>query len=561
MVLEIHEWEIWHTYTTYLLVEAVNLDDIARRLVESGIALCSMLPDGRTYWSSGPTVGSGTTSVSLDPYASHATCNLDRDPDCKTALDGFAAEAWLQACYFRFSEQRVFGESNPLPPPYVRAFLGQCNLVSKAYPASKARLYPILLIYESGVVVLELRTLSPDSPTPLDGFISGAVNLYQHPFERIDVPPGLAKMATRAYYHSYRGWTFPYRAALLWLERGHEEAVRRLTRSSEDGDFAFDLAPLSTEDVAAPCENLSTFAFTLFHTTAFLLGRPRFGIGFLLRGQRSTPELGDFWSGRPHVHLIRFEGQCDTATENELRHGEAFGGILLRVLGPDSAVLRRSLPKDARLFEDYNAYVTSAASLWVWSKRGLARQPIWGGPNRGHLIYEHQALVELLEYGYMLHRGVLERASSYGNTDEVMSARRALLRLKLQMSEASHFGEIRDLLDHGWGELRLPELRAQIQEALNLRETETRELEARSTTRVGQALTVLFGLVAVPALAEQVVQPLWELLGVQRPIDPAVFKTIANLLSLFGVGLIVAVLVRWLGARRPKRPEDLKFRS
>jgi len=117
------------------------------------------------------------------------------------------------------------------------------------------------------------------------------------------------------------------------------------------------------------------------------------------------------------------------------------------------------------------------------------------------------------------------------------------------MSEASHFGEIRDLLDYGWGELKLPELRDRIQEGLSLRESETRVSEARLSARVGRTLTVLFGLAAVPNVAQRVVEPLWELFGIPRPINEAAFQTIANVVSFVGMSLIVAVLLKRLGFR------------
>ncbi len=547
---KVSEWEIWHTYSTYLRTTNIDLEVVARRLVESGIALCAVLRDGKTFWSSGTQLGSGITEVRLDPYETRATINFNPDAGCEVKLDGFALEAWNQASRFRFGEQRVLGKEGGLPPPYLRAYLGQCNLVSEPDSKSKVRLYPVLLIYESGVVLLELRTISPAAPQRLSDFISNAVNLFRHPFEQLEVSPGIVRLATRAYYHSYRGWTLPYRLALIWLERGHDKAVRQLARSHEEGDFSFDLAPLSSAKGGVQYENLSTFALTVFHTVAFVIGQPRLGLAFLLWGQKKTPALGGFWSGRPHVYLVRFERQCETASENERRFGAAFGSILLRVFSKDAAVARSALPEDSRLFEDFNSYITSAVTLWVWSKKGLRGQKAWADPNRGHLIYEHQAIVELLEYGYMLHRSLLEHAEGYDNATEVFAAQRALLKLQQQMSEASHSGEIRNLLSRGWSALNLPELRNLIQGALSLRKAETSAAEARTTTRLGQALTVLFGLVAVPSLAEQVIQPLWQLIEIPYPTDLAMFKTIANIISICGVGLIVFILMRRLGLRQ-----------
>lgn len=550
--LRLHEWEIWHTYATYLSAGDFNLDQLACRLVELEIAACAMTRDGRTYWKAGQKVGSGSTDVRLNAFETGATLHLDRDSGCDTPLDGFALEAWGQAGHFRFNEQRVLGEDEGLPPPYVRAFLGQCKLISEDETGrSEILLYPVLLIFQSGVMVLELRTISPDTPTELDHFIHGAVNLFRHPFDRAEVPPSIVKLATRAYYHSYRGWSFRYRLALIWLERGHDKAVRELTKSYEEGDFTFDLAPLSTSDESRGPEKLSTLALTLFHTVAFVLGRPRLGVAFLLFGQHQTPELGEYWSGRPHIYIARFDGQRETASENAQVHGAAFGSILLRALVGDVAAARRSLPPDSRLFDDYNAYITSAASLWVWSKSGLSQQAPSADANRGHLIYEHQAVVELLEYGYMLHRSLLERVEKYKNADEVFAARRALIRLQQTLAEASHFGEIRDLLERGWREMKLPELRQRIQDALVIREAEASVAEARVATRIGQALTILFGLVAVPSLAEQVVQPLWKLIAIPRPETDAAFQTIANVIALVSVGFLVSFLIKRLRIMRP----------
>lgn len=201
------------------------------------------------------------------------------------------------------------------------------------------------------------------------------------------------------------------------------------------------------------------------------------------------------------------------------------------------------------MFDDFNAYIGSAASLWVWSRNGLAEQFQWKDPNRGHLIYEHQTVVELMEYGYMLHRALLERIEHYNDPQKVTAAQKDVLDLKLQMAEASHFGEIRDLLERGWKEFGLPQLRDLVQDALRLRESRMRARVTLSTARVGQALTILFGLMAVPGLATEAIQPLWELLSIRHPKDPTLFKVEAECISFGLVGLLVLALIRWLGLK------------
>ena len=159
-------------------------------------------------------------------------------------LEGFTLEALGQAAHFRFNEIRIFGEDRAIPPPYLRGFVGQCNFVSAEDEQITIRCYPVLLLYESGVLLLELRTIAPEHQVPLEDFIPGAVNLFRHDFDKIEVPPGISRLASRAYHHSYKKWNFLRRLAILYLERQHDRAIRKLTSNSDEGDFVFELCPL-----------------------------------------------------------------------------------------------------------------------------------------------------------------------------------------------------------------------------------------------------------------------------------------------------------------------------
>ena len=548
----VREWEIWHTYATYVHVAKIDLDEVARRLVDGRIALFAMLQDGRTYWASARSVCRGQTTLEQDDRAGTCRFSIEHDEDEK--LRGFAKEAWFQAARFRYAEDRVFGADNSLPSPYVRAFLGQCRLVSSTKEQYRVHLYPTLIIYESGVLVLEFRSISPEYPAPLDEFISDAVNLFQVPFQKVEASPGLVNLATQAYEHFTRGRSILSRVGLVWLQRRHEARVQELTRRRRSGPFQFELAPMSSTRDKKPKESLKTLAQTIFHTTAFVINRPRSELSFLFRGHRRAPELGDFWSGRPHIYLVRFDGQCDTAAENERRHATSFRKILARIPAEDFAVARRQLPRDCRYFDDYNAYITSAATLFAWSTRGIEQSSKWADVNRGHLIYERQAVMELLEYGCMLHRWLLGRAQDHYDPDEVFAARRALNRLIWSMTLPSQSGEIMELLDYGWKQLKVPELRRQIDDAFRLRQEETNVLEARANTRVGNLLTVLFGLVAIPSLAGQVVEPAWCWLELPLPTGDAAFQMLANAVAFAIVVPVVLLLLRRPRLGRQRTP-------
>jgi len=539
MGLEIEEWEIWHTYATFLESTAVDLPQSARRLVASGIAECVMLRDGRTYWRSNGMVGSGSTTVGTDSISGRPAFRLELDEGCKAKPDGFALEAWGLGSYFLMSERRVLGDEAALPPAYLRAYLGKCVLtsVSPDKTSSQLDLYPVLIVYESGVMIVEFRMIGPKTVRALADFIADDVNLFRRRFDRVDVAPGLVAFAARAYHRfDYQG-NFIRRLQVLWLQAGHDIAVRQITKKQADEHFSFDLAPLTRSEP----EDLKSIAQTIFHIAAFIVGRPRAGLAFLLWGQPPAPAVGEFWSGRPHVHLVRFRNQCRTASENEDRHGPDFGRILSRISTVDEAAARHGLPKDARLLQDYNAYVLRSCSLWVWSTDGLSGQMASMDANRGNLIYERQVLAELLEYGYMLHRSLYHRLEKFSTTAEVISVRRQVLQLQRKMHEASHSGEILELLENGWDKLGLPALISEIDAGLRLRESETSSIEALRSTRVGWALTVVFGFVAVPTLADQVIQPLWKLMSFHEFSDPSLAVVVFD-----GVAVLVVLMVLWV---------------
>jgi hypothetical protein len=78
MALEIEEWELWHTYVTFLEHTGIDLPEAARRLVTLGVAECAMLRDGRTYWRSNSTVGSGSTVLGEDSTSKRPIFQLGR---------------------------------------------------------------------------------------------------------------------------------------------------------------------------------------------------------------------------------------------------------------------------------------------------------------------------------------------------------------------------------------------------------------------------------------------------------------------------------------------------
>jgi hypothetical protein len=538
--LQVQEWEVWHTYSTYLDCPSIDLREGAINLVKSGVAECVVSSTGRSFWQSNGTVAQGTFTVEVDDETGQGLFRCVSDDKFSKLPSGFAREAMGQTAQFVLAERRVLGEELSFADESIRAYLGKVVVIGVDGDRSTAELnlYPVLVAYQSGVLVLELRMIGPADPMPLSDFIKYAVNIPRIRLTKTLVNPGLARTATAAYYCSSRVPFFT-RCRFAWAQILHNLAVEQRTTEVEDEDFSFRLSPWSGET-----DSFRSIALSIFHTSAYLVAGPRSGLPFLFRGPKVPPSLGQFWSGRPHVHIIRFGDQRETASENNQVHGGAFYSVLSRT--PN---LARALPKNLRLFEDYSAFVSSSSSLWVWSKQGLKEEGNRTEANRGNFIYERQMLMELLEYGYMLHRGLYHRVEDLRSTDQVMRVRRFLLELRLRMRESSHSGEIRELLEAGWDALGLPTLIRDIDSGLALRESEMRSADTMRATRVGWVIAIVFGVVAIPGLADQVITPAWHVLKLYPVIDIDRMKLLSAGIAT-GAILLLLTAVLWVISRR-----------
>jgi hypothetical protein len=139
------------------------------------------------------------------------------------------------------------------------------------------------------------------------------------------------------------------------------------------------------------------------------------------------------------------------------------------------------------------------------------------------------------------------------SSDEIAAVRFQILDLRRRMREASHAGEIRDLLNAGWKEMSLPELLQDIEVGLSMRENDRRANDTNRATRIGFALTIVFGLVAVPALAEQLISPLWNLSGLPTPVNPELAKLVSILIAFLIVIPTVGVITFMSGRQSRRR--------
>ena len=541
------DFEVWHTYTTYFDGAVGDLAAVAERLVADGVAYTAMLPDGRTIWrgdsDDGP-LGFGLTL--FEPFDNGARHHIQFIPGKDApALSGFAQEAWFQACQFVSAESKLFRDDSDVTPPSVRAFLGACMLGSE--DTGRIWLYPILSLYESGVVILHFRLLASKEPATLDVLIEDYVNLFRHPFELGLVPPPIAKLAPRAHRVGYTPDRKLWNPITRWRRgRIHDRAIDEMTWTHEGGDFQWPLAPLS-RPLMGEGETLTGVVHAVLDVVGLVAGRAR----ALTRPRWAPPGRlvkGNYWVGRPYVHLVRYTGQAPTATENEQRHALAFAQLMMATTGQAQRdrVLAQ-LPEDMRTFEDANAYLTRSLGLFAWSGQGVAEHDETLADRNSYII-ESQVKVEVAEHAHMLARALYDTADTAAEADRVFDLRARLLRLRSALEMPSPFGEVSDMIRQALTAFGFDTLTDGVQERLALREAVVTARDRRRDERSRRALTLLFGLVAAPALATAVVQPIWQAAGWPSPTSSALDPLVYTLIS--AVCILLLALSVTVAARR-----------
>ncbi|UUA74211.1 hypothetical protein [Cellvibrio sp. QJXJ] len=531
--MKIKDWDIWHVYSSFLDVTNLSLHNIAYKAVKSKLAVCALHRDGETWWQTNQGVKVGFTKIEMNSQSTGACIKKEMQLNEGEELDAYTLEAWYQASYFRFSEMKLCNEEAN-SPEYIRLVLSEFHLTSKEYEIGVV-LYPVIKLYENGIVLVQFRSISNGKNTLINDFINRYVNLSQIPFDDIKVGPAIAQLAAPAYHHALYKFNFISRIRILFSEKLHNQTVLKMVETIKSGDFSASLCSLPRQDGFK--ETLSTVAKSIFSILAFLASNPRNGLAYVLFGQRKIIGVGNFWNGRPHIYLLTFYGQKNTSRENINAYGDKFGSIIGRhaAIGADASI--KYLPKDVRPFDDYSALIAKTGTLWVWSKNGKKQQKIQADANRGHLIYEQQVTVEMLEYGYMLHRALLSKVDKISEVKEAYELRWSINNLKISIYEQTNFGEIQELLRFGWNEFGINDLHGNISEALSIRSEQASLREETLNEKNNRWLTILFGVITVPSLAEDVLEPAWSLLGWWNPVSDS-----GKTLFFIGISFVVVVL-------------------
>ena len=526
----IDSWQIWHVYSTYLPKPIHNLHQAAADLVAANLVDAVMVSDGTSIWrTKDGGIGVGETTVDVEGRGTRAEIGFPDPLPPPYALEGLFVGA-----YMRYGEQHAFGEESPVP--YLRAILGECRLEKNGHATT---LYPVLKLYATGVLLVELRVFSPPEATAFKEFVVRFENLAMDEFTTAHVPPAVARFAPFTQNANFKN---PFRRLSLalagWL---HTSAVEERTTDVDGGDFSYQSCELPIAEGSR--ETLAGLALTIASVAAYIVSRPRHGLALVVRGQRPILSIGD-WTGRPHVYLLRFDGQEDSAAANESKFRAAFGCILARV--PNLTSGDRFMEPNLRMFDDYGVYLNRAVRLWVYTPSELTPPDgLHDDPNGGNIVYIQQVVAELLEYAYALHGRLAEAARDpLSDPREIARLRVLLAELPSVIDRHVHAGEIRDLLHQGYVQMGIPEMKEEIAALLDAKNDLVSYEDGQRASSWSTLLTFVFGLLAVPSVATDILTPVWKAMHWWRPKD-------ADYEKVFFIAIAVGVVtVLLLGARK-----------
>ena len=550
------EWEIWHTFASYFVHPINDLEMAARNMVASGLIRSAFLDNGDYFWLDKSQVQKGHMDITLGANLTEALIKSKEE-----LPDGYEGQVLMDSTYFRFVELQNYSRAKGFPPRYIRGHLGECVLISNDFTYL---VYPIIKLFETGVILIEMRTISPAENINLERFIEEYVNLFKKSWDNVLIPPGLRIAAQHAFALTEKPKSqLLLKIASFWLDREIRNNIKNNTVSDQHDGLEFQYIPLwdlevlekekadksKNQDPNYKPYTIYDLAKDIFHAVSITI--PGLRQGKALLWKPNTPlAVGKATVGRSHVHLLKFQDQTTTAQQNHVRFKNQFGWIKAGAFEKRSSMGKQFLPPNDRMFSDYGAYISENGSLWTWSKKGIASRISKTTPRSVSLIFPNQVTCEMLEYGYMLHRRMLESVGKVDTSATALNSRESLVEVQDAISNISGYGEIRDLLMRGWKAMGVDELQKAISELITIRHSETSAKEERRLVALQTVLTLVFGVLAIPSFSTGVVKPLWSWLNLWLPTDKNAAEVLLFLVALIVVEIPILLIAQSMLRRK-----------
>ena len=376
--MQITKWEIWKTYSTYTnrTFNIGELKKLSEILVKNNIVTSIFSSDGSVIWKDEEKVKKDKI---FDWNSSSKNLGfLKKLPD-------YAAEGIFQFYIMWNREERILKNMH-FDYPYIKGFLSPINVTFTT--EHKKLLYPQLTIYNTGILNLTFRIMSPDMfDYELNSFIYNEINSSNLKIEYIEIPYELLEN-------------------LKDFEMGDLEK-NRIT--AELGSFEHSFVKL---------ENFEN----LMNLNQFLISVISFHIS---KKFRKIDYYNNYWLYSQSIYLLDYKNQPYHKEDIIENFNEYLIQILYRLPFLFDVNFSKELPKDLREINLYCLFIIQGMFLWVSSKDELEK--FKEDINNENKVYEKQILVEAINHFNLLVNKLYEISSNNKSYDDAIRLQKDLI--------------------------------------------------------------------------------------------------------------------------------------
>ncbi|MDI3095021.1 hypothetical protein QJ133_28255 [Priestia megaterium] len=526
--MKINDYDVWYSYFKYFLNFNINLQQVAMNMIELDLAELIIDSDEIVYWKN--TRGIVTNKQIPLVYQENGFSSYTIPEDMKRIQSEFL----FQAYQMRHNEKTVFHSDFEGSLQFIRIFLGVCYLQDKE---GKIAVYPQIKIYSNGIVLLFFRRINKNCDLTVDTFVQEGVNLPLKTFDSIWVYSGIA-LANQLAFEQGGFYNYPF---TKYLQKKRYEVIKQALsdeisniRDNKKG-FNFDVVQYEKEDSEIfTIDHLKDMIFIMVEYASNIhIERP------LKRELKYV--LHNYWRGTPFIYLLEFSNQSETTDQFTEEQKSNFQSILART----EQKLKDTQPLiDYRLFNDYSVFVNEATILWVLSKEGLYSNKSLADGNRGPLIYDKQIQSEMLFYILALHHKIYTISSlKSASTEDIIQQKIFANKVYRDFESASPFGEINDFLKAS-SKMGVDKLKKDTDLNLDLKKELKIEINTKKNNFFSWLISILFGIVGIPAFTTDFLIPLWQVTSIPMPKSDNLQKVFSYLISLGVFSSILWIIYR-----------------
>lgn len=409
--MQITKWEIWKTYSTYTdrTFNIRDLKKLSEILVENNIVTSIFSSEGNVIWKD-------EGKIKKDNIFDMNSLSINLD--LLNKLPDYTAEGISQFYLMWNSEERILKNMH-FDYPYLKGFLSPINVTFTT--GHTKLLYPQLTIYNTGILNLTFRIMSPDKfDYELNSFIYNEINSSNLKIKYLEMPYELLE--------NLKDFEFAD------LEKNR--------KTVELGSFEHNFVKLDN------FENLMDLNQFLISVISFHISK-KF---------RKIDYYNNYWLYSQSIYLLDYKNQPyhkEAIIEN---FKEYLIQILYRLPFLFDVNFSKELPKDLRELNLYCLFIINGMSLWVSSKNELEK--FKEDINNENKVYEKQVLVEAINHFNLLVNKLYEISSNNKSYDDAIGLQKDLIYFQrlFKTSYLSNFGEINHILNYCYEELEWEEL-------------------------------------------------------------------------------------------------------